>query len=42
MDKEKDGPEDLDESSQQSDMHVSLIEPSTGKILFGFRSYTRL
>lgn len=39
MDKEKDGPEDIDESSQQSDMHVSLIEPSTGKILFCFMSY---
>lgn len=32
--KKKDGPEDLDESSQQSDIHVSLIEPATGKCLF--------
>lgn len=30
----KDNPEDLDESSQQSDMHVSLYEPSTGINLF--------
>ncbi|XP_050537344.1 ATP-dependent helicase brm [Daktulosphaira vitifoliae] len=33
--KKKDGPDDLDESSQQSDMHVSVIEPSTGKTLKG-------
>ncbi|XP_050435592.1 ATP-dependent helicase brm isoform X2 [Adelges cooleyi] len=33
--KKKDGPEDLDESSQQSDMHVSVIEQSTGKTLKG-------
>lgn len=35
--KKKDGPEDIDESSQQSDMHVSVFEPSTGKtILYNF------
>lgn len=31
LNKKKDGPEDLDESSQQSDMHISVFEPSTGK-----------
>lgn len=36
MKKEKDGPDDLDESSQQSDMHVTLFEPSTGKNILLF------